>query len=50
MCPDSFVLRVSKVLPQPQTTVVSTYVGWIPAFMGVLSILAAGSLSQIART
>src|SRR5262249_48973865 len=35
------VLRVVKRLPQPQTTVASTYSGWMPDFMTV----SAGALS-----
>src|SRR5437868_15317475 len=28
------VLRVTNLLPQPQVTVVSSYLGWMSAFMG----------------
>src|SRR6266545_1364852 len=32
MLPEVLVLRVVKVFPQPQTTSVTTYSGWIPVF------------------
>ncbi|GAA3669735.1 hypothetical protein GCM10022267_65620 [Lentzea roselyniae] len=39
------MLRVVKVLPQPQVTSVVTYSGWIPVFKILsLSRMAAGSL------
>jgi hypothetical protein len=38
------VLRVVKVLPQVQVTVVSTYSGWMPLFTGsLLGLEVAGS-------
>src|SRR6478735_12547901 len=42
MTPSEFVLRVVKVLPQVQVTWVSTYVGWMSGFMGVLLVPAPG--------
>src|SRR5262245_42644351 len=35
------VLRVTNLLPQPQVTVVSSYLGWMPSFM-VPSRLGSG--------
>src|SRR5947208_17099918 len=44
MAPLLAVLRVVKVLPQVQVTVVSTYSGWMPLFTGsLLGLEVAGS-------
>src|SRR6516165_10929000 len=37
------VLRVTNLLPQPQVTVVSSYLGWISFFMASLDFTANGS-------
>ncbi|GGM35005.1 hypothetical protein GCM10012275_02800 [Longimycelium tulufanense] len=40
--PVLFVLRVVKVLPQPQVTWVTTYSGWIPLFTCLVPISFGG--------
>jgi hypothetical protein len=44
-----FVLRVMKVLPQPQVTFVSTYFGWIFSFI-VISLFKRFSPRGIQAT